>query len=511
MSGHTFLVGAVAALLIAPIAASPATAQSEVAWSACAPTAPGESSLEGYLCATLKVPLNYKRPSGRQVTLGLVKHPAVLGSPRGTLLFNPGGPGDTGSAYLPALLGGFPARIVRSFGIVSWDPRGMGGLTTPVVQCFRNIEREEALFAKASFPPLNDNQVREFARTYANFNRHCRNADQALLRHVSTADNARDMDVIRQALGLQKIDYYGTSYGTFLGATYANMFPGKYRHMVLDGAIDPVAWAKPRGRLSTFIRAGSNVASAQTLQSFLRMCGSVSKDRCAFSAGTETKTVAKYERLIKATMRGVPTADGTLTANDVAGFTVGNLYLLRPAPGLSRFVGWPGLAQALQETWRSLPGRASLSAVQAYMGEERQPSVVCGESPNPRKRKAYLRQAKDSLDRFGVGSAAWTWIADCEDWPVKAADPHTGPWTNAKRPIVVIGTTGDPATPYSNAVSTAQLLPKGRLLTVKGQGHTALANPSACAQRRVAAYLLRDRLPGQQARPCRQDVRPFGP
>ncbi len=494
---------------------------STLTWQACGPVPDGDPSLTGFQCSSLHVPLNYNRPSGRTITLGMVKHPARSGHARGTIFFNPGGPSDSGSVYLPALLDGFGARILRHFDLVSWDPRGMGGLSSPVVMCFPSLEREEALIGPALFPPLTPAQQRDWGKRHSKMNRKCGDSDLALLRHVSTADNARDLDSMRRAMGLRRISYYGTSYGTFLGATYANMFPSNYRHMVIDGAIDPVAWTQPKGRLSTFMRAGSNVASAKTLRSFLRICGTKSTDRCAFSAGNSNRTVNKYNRLLAAAQDGIRTPEGPISANDVVGLTIGNLYLLNPARDYAKFIGWSALADDLQQLWQltrspatsrgaSVPSVAVEGAQRTpYMGAERQPAVICGESPNPATRKPYLRQATDSLERVGVGGSVWTWIAYCADWPVQAASPYLGPWDRVGNPIVVVGTTGDPATPYSNSVAASRLLPGARLLTVKGYGHTQLANPSACAQRRLAAYFFDGALPRGNAPDCRQNAKPF--
>ena len=508
----------VSALLVTSIYAPGGAQDADVAaagvnWSACPPVAEGQPSLADFECATVKVPLNYNKPAGRKITLGMVKHPATSGTSRGTIFFNPGGPSDQGSVFLPALVDGFGKRIVSNYDLVSWDPRGMGGMSTPVVQCFPSLEKEEKFLAPAPFPPLNKQEMQKWGSLHSTMFTKCGKGDVALLKHVSTADNARDMESMRKALGLKKLSYYGTSYGTFLGATFANMFPKSYEHMVLDGAINPVAWTQAQGRLSTFMRAGSDKASAATLQSFLEICGKKSADKCPFSAGTPKKTVNKFNKLIKAAEKGITTPDGPLTANDIVGITFASLYIVQPVPGSAKFVGWTGLAEYLQQFWELSKGASStsaaLSAKDSYMGAERQSAVVCGESPNPTNRDAYVKQAQKSLKDVGVGGAAWTWIGYCADWPAKAQSPYLGPWDNVGKPIVVVGTTGDPATPYSNAVAASRLLPGARLITVDGYGHTELANPSKCVQQRLADYFLKDKLPKRNAPDCQQNTKPF--
>ena len=202
---------------------------------------------------------------------------------------------------------------------------------------------------------------------------------------------------------------------------------------------------------------------------------------------------------------------------------------MHPLPGDSHFVGWSGLAQSLEMLWkasspatasahvattanpasaRTAESAASAAAAPPYSGAEQQLSVICGESPNPDKIAAYIRQAMLSERRAGLGAQVWPWIAYCVDWPVKAASPYLGPWNHHTNPIMVMGNTGDPATPYGNAVLESKLLPGARLVTVKGYGHTELGNVSTCAQNYVAGYLIRGVLPAR-GDTCNQNSPPF--
>ena len=521
--------GALAAIAsaLAPRTAATALQVPHIAWSKCPAAQSGDPSLAGLQCARLAVPLSYSDPAGRKISLGLVRHPAGTPGKRiGTLFFNPGGPGGLGSVFLPALLKGFGAWVIDKFDIVSWDPRGMGGLSSPAVQCFDTAAEERALVAPVDFPPLTSAQQARWARIHARLNRHCAGRDYALLAHVSTADNARDLDLMRQAAGEPKLYYYGTSYGTFLGATFANMFPGHVRAMVLDGAIYPPAWTSG-GSLSTFLRAGSDKATGATLDAFLSLCGTATTRQCAFSAGSAAATRKKYAALL-ARARKAPIVAGSgqpaISESSVIALTDGNLYLVHKVPGFTEFDGWAGLANDLQMLWkasspaapsgdrtataRTVTATAATTATEGYSGAEQQLSVICGESPNPGTGRAYIRQAGVSRRRAGLGGQIWPWTAYCVDWPVKAASPYLGPWNHHTSPIVVVGTTGDPATPYSNAVRTARLLPGARLITVSGYGHTELANPSTCAQDYLARYLINGVPPGAGAA-CEQNTPPF--
>ena len=204
----------------------------ELAWGACPQAAEGSAPTTGLLCATAIVPMDYARPYEVSFNLAVIKAPARDQSgAAGTIFWNPGGPSDAGTEFLPALIGGFSDRLRERFDIVSWDPRGMGGRTRPVVQCFENAD-EEATFItshlSASLPTTLEGLEVDFAGRRA-LNEACIKRNGDLLAHVSTADNARDLDLLRQAVGEERLNYYGTSYGTFLGATYINMFPDRVR------------------------------------------------------------------------------------------------------------------------------------------------------------------------------------------------------------------------------------------------------------------------------------------
>lgn len=492
-----------------------------VSWHACPSDIP---SLAPFQCADVVVPLDWSKPQGRTISLGVVRHAARKPAQRvGVLFFNPGGPSDQGSVFLPPLVANFDPRVQDRYDLVSWDPRGMGGLSSPVVQCFDSLDAETAFLDGVAFPPVTAAERRPYAERLAAFNRHCGGRDDELLAHVSTADNARDLDYLSRALGQKRTDYYGTSYGTFLGNTYANMFPSRVGRIVLDGTVDPLAWTRARGPLSTFVRIGSDRAWARTLASYFRECTKAGPVRCEFAERTTKATARKYYRLLaRAGTAGIEVQGQTFTRNDIVGTTLGSLYVVHPLPGFDRFIGWTELGQILEALWdassaptkaaartRLAPGTAARAAAAAsYMGQERQPAVVCGESPNPTTVRTALTNARISVARAGLGGATWPWIGYCVGWPVKAASPYEGPFNRVKAHILVIGVTGDPATPYDNAVHVARELPGGRLLTVVGYGHTALANGSACAESKVADYLLTGALPRRGTR-CAENLPPF--
>lgn len=507
-------------------------------WAPC-PTAPdGQASTVGFECATAAVPVDHGDPGGDTFELAVIKHAATGDGPKvGTVFWNPGGPSDAGTEYLPVALDGFPDEVRQRFDIISWDPRGMGGGTTPVVQCFDSEAQEGAFLAGGPQSlPVTDEELAAFVQFRRQFSEHCTDTAGELLSHVSTADNARDLDLLRRAVGEDQISYYGTSYGTFLGATYVNMFPDSVRNAVLDGAVFPTAWAEPDGDdpdLTTFLRVGSDEGGVATLAELFRQCGLVDATRCAFSAGSAEATTEKWSDLLAKVERSPVTLDGqTLTAADLLSFVQSSIYIIEPVPGFGRFPGWAAVAETIQQVWDAAGSSTTTTSTTSAAPEAtagttavpapdttsptgpsvyttsggRQLSVICGESPNPTTDAAYVAQAKSSYER--VGLTAWPWVAACTGWSAEAADPYLGPWDTYRAPVLVIGNTFDPATPYTSSQRMAEELADGRLLTVDGFGHTQLLNRSACAQELVAAYLVDGTLPPEGTR-CAQDGSPF--
>jgi pimeloyl-ACP methyl ester carboxylesterase len=522
------LAGLVAGLSPAP-AAGPAEPPVPVLdWQPCA-----EPAQHGFDCATAQVPLDYGDPQGATIDLAVVRHPATDPAQRlGTLFFNPGGPAGPGTVLLPQWLDFFPAPLRARFDLVSWDPRGVGASTA--VQCFATEDDEQAFFAGAPFKffPVGKAEERAWIDAYARFGQLCAQRNGDLLAHVSTAESARDLDLLRQAVGDPQLTYVGISYGTFLGATYANLFPDKVRALVLDGSVDPVAWTNggDSAFLSTFLRQESDLASAQVLDAFLTLCGQASPAQCAFSAGSAAATQAKWTTLLQR-LREHPVTVGSPPQT----YTYARLVTEMGETGLLFFVQrWTQVAELLQTLWTSSEPSAPLPAPTAatvalrnpalgsadqgpsagaeerYAGPEQQLAIICAESPNPRHPGVFRSLAALAYARAGDVGLRWAWITEpCASWPATAADRYAGPWDlPTAHSILVIGTTFDPATPYEGAVAMANALARARLLTVDGHGHTALVNPNTCASQHVSDYLVEGTLP-PEGTVCQQDQPPF--
>lgn len=322
----------------------------QLAWEACPPAPEGNAPTAGLLCATAVVPMDHARPGQGTFSLAAIKAPAREAAHRlGTLFWNPGGPSDAGTQYLPAAIGGFPDRVRDRFDIVSWDPRGMGGRTTPVVQCFDSAAAEAAFLAAGPRSlPVTPEEFAADAATRIALNAACiaRNGD--LLAHVSTADNARYLDLLRRAVGEARLSYYGT----FLGATYAKLFPDRLRAMVLDGAVDPAAWAGDAGQdlaLGTFLRVGSDRGSRATVGAFLDECGKVDASAFGFSARSPEATRRTWRALLERTRPGLSFGGVTLDGRDVISHVQGSISLIDPLPGFGRFPGWAAVGDFLRQ------------------------------------------------------------------------------------------------------------------------------------------------------------------
>jgi pimeloyl-ACP methyl ester carboxylesterase len=524
------LVGALCAA--AGLVASPTAMAVTSAAEPAVPTLNWQPCDGGFLCANATVPLDYANPTGATIQLAVTKHPATDPAHRiGSVFFNPGGPGGSGITSLQALYPDFPATLRTRFDLVSFDPRGIGQST--VLQCFDTIEQEQQFLADlpAGYP-IGDAQQRLWEDTFARFDRTCAAHAGPLLAHDTTADTARDMDLLRQAVGDPALNYLGASYGTYLGATYANLFPTRVRAITLDANADPVRWATGTDGtarwLSTFLRLGSDQGSAATLTAFLDLCGHTQVSACAFSAGSPAATHAKFDTLLdRLASKPVELAGFTFTKALTVGLVINLLYEVQPVANVSS--GWPGAATVLQNLWLrtsggSTPTTNALPAMNfafpdlgilpnadaPYAGRESELGVLCSDDPNPRVPAQYPTQAAFAAARSGVVGPYWAWIAEaCAQWPVLAPQRYTGPWNRpTARPILVVGNTVDPATPYQDAVAMSQDLADARLLTVRGYGHSALGNHSSCVDTIESAYFVTGALPPPST-VCQQDQPPF--
>jgi pimeloyl-ACP methyl ester carboxylesterase len=523
-------VAAMTCAIVPALGAAPAGASVQsipvprIVWQAC-PAGSAAAQAGGFTCATAAVPLDYQDPAGPKIKLALVNHAATGPVSRGVIFINPGGPGGEGTVQIPAWIGFMPAILLRDYDIVSWDPRGVGDSTA--VQCFPDAAAEAAFLGPYADFPARTSQQAGFISRWAAFGGICAARNGTLLQYVSTADTARDLDLLRRALGQPKLNYIGLSYGTYLGATYANLFPRNVGKMVLDGNIAPTAWTnggRPNASESLSMRIGSTTSVAQTLEAFLSICGQRSTQDCAFSAGSPAATTAKWDALLARLRQGPITIDGTaVTYTGLLGDVSDALDIVQPhaSPVTDGSIqGWSGAAAALQELWDArnaktasspAPAPSASVASQSYAGPEQGLAVECGDAPSPPASAFPGLQRLVLRSGGGVISLPDLWGDEpCSTWPVTQVDTYRGPWNAATSPILVVGNTTDPATPLQNSVAMSHELADARLLVVHGYGHTEFLNPSTCASNYETGYFLTGALP-PAGTVCQQNLAPFAP
>lgn len=513
---------AAAALLATPLV--PGTAQA-VPPARSTPRGPGVPVLRwrpcdgGFQCATARVPLDYRQPRGAAIRLAVLRHRATEPAHRiGSLFVNGGGPNEQIEGVLRAYHN-FPAALRQRFDIITFDPRGFGYSTA--IRCFPSEAAESKLLSGLPPFPAGAKQDAVWIRTYARFGRLCTQRNGRLLDHDTTADVARDMDLLRQAVHDPVLNYLGLSYGSGLGAIYANLFPARVGRMILDGNVNPVGWTHPDGILPVFLRLGSGQADAASMTAFLNLCGATTTANCAFSAGSPAATRARWQVLLHR-VRHHPVSIGSPPQR----YTYADVIASVP---LGQVSAWPSGAALLEQLWTaSAPGAstgrgaatpasaatrpaAAGTAAPPYTGLEQNLAVLCSDSANPRDPAAYQAAARLAYRSSGGFGLEWAWTAEpCAGWPDGGApDRYTGPWNRpTASTILLLGNTGDPVLPYQDSVALAHDLARARLLTVAGYGHTEANNPSSCALGYEISYLETGALP-PRGTVCREDTAPF--
>ena len=477
-----FAADTVAADSGAPRAMSPVG--DPIAWGECNPHG------EDLQCATIPVPLDWDRPNGRTIRLALIRHLASKPGQRiGTLFVNPGGPGDTGVGLVQGDPEGIDAFGDGRFDVVSWDPRGTWASTR--VRCFKSKRSETSFWAGASIPTKQAAAQRTVRRARA-LARRCGEVRGWLLPHISTADTARDLDHLRGLMGEEKLTYVGLSYGTYLGQTYANMFPDRVRAMLLDGVVDPVRYSRSaESRLAMFSGFADEV-----MDRFLSLCESQGPERCALAGGNHSPA-ERFEGLrarVKRRPIRAPGANGTELSPQK--LTYGDLLFSQFGP-LRAPSTWPQNAANLEAALR---GNASALANEAgpynsaagWGGATTSAAIQCADAPARRRPRAgpqVLKRLERVSTLQGPIHMAWEW-APCAAWPVRGEDNYRGPWTaTTPNPILLVNQTFDPNTGYANAVRAEQLLGNAVLLTQEGYGHLFFQNPSTCVEEAMADYL----------------------
>jgi pimeloyl-ACP methyl ester carboxylesterase len=436
----------------------------------------------GFQCARLLVPFDYSRPAWRRFSLPVIKLPASDPARRiGSLVINPGGPGASGITYALDATKVVSAAVRARFDVVGFDPRGVGG-SVPAIQCLTGPQLDK-FFATSDNPDTKAQLATVVAQSKL-FARGCEQRSGALLPYVSTRNAARDMDVLRAALGDAKLTYLGKSYGTYLGAWYAQLFPSRVRALVLDGAVNP-----DESAFSTSVVQAQGFEVA--LRSFTANC--VRLPGCPLGNGTVNAGIARLQGLLNRTMSSPLTshipgqpADSAMLLGGVSFALYSKSFWNYLRTGLTDAFAGNGTAMVLLAdslVQRQTNGQYT-NLMDAFM------AVTCIDRPWLRSLAAWSSAAATAAKAAPQFGEANIWGSlPCAYWPVPAAAPVRLRAAGAP-PILVVGTTRDPATPFRQAQALARDLKSGILLGWNGDGHTAYLEGSACVDTAVDRYLI---------------------
>jgi len=437
------------------------------------------------------VPVDYRRPGGGTVGLSVVRLPASDRSGRvGSLVLNPGGPGGSGVEYARRAGTVVSDAVRRRFDVVGFDPRGVG--QSDPLQCLDDAETDALIGADPT--PDDASEVRAVSRQFQDMAAQCKAKGGKLLAHVGTDEAARDMDVLRAVLGDRRLNYLGKSYGTFLGATYAQEFPKNVGRVVLDGAMDP---ALDAAEINIGQAQGFDVAT----RAFVSDC--VRSSSCPLGSDVDAG-IARLQRLMTdLDARPLPTRDPARPLTEGRG-------ALGVASAMYDDQFWPVLRQGLSSAFAG-DGSTLLALADALT--DRGPdgfhsnanTVIYAVNCLDRPVKGGAAAVQQSVPRFSRAAPIWgpflAWSElPCVYWPAKSTGRPQPVRAAGSGPIVVVGTTRDPATPYAWAQGLARELENGHLITYDGDGHTAYRRGSRCVDRAVDAYLLRGEVPKQGLR-----------
>ncbi|MDO5710366.1 MAG: alpha/beta hydrolase [Micrococcales bacterium] len=483
-------------------------------------------------CTTVQVPLDYAKPAAGTVDLTVSRRPADNPKGRIGLLFtNPGGPGGP-AAYTVGTFAQVLGRDARArFDIIGVNPRGTGDDQPALCE---GKPGQKVPDDPGWVFPTNAAQVTAQLAIDA-FNRGlCKNSKPAILSHMSSGDSARDIDAVRAALGERRINYYGISYGSHLGATYSQLFPRRVRTMVVDGTLDSVAWTTGRGdaaRTPMTARLGSQLGAQDALMSAIGECERLGPRYCA-----EHKTIrADWAQLRKLKTAPIKLADDFYITYDViVALTLGGLYDPEGVPDVltmihmfatmakegstpaKQSVTQARLAYQVVQHRDEVNRRTRLGYNPPAAAEEEEPpatpmyfasftGVVCDDGVGPADPQAWVRSAAIA-DRKAPGfGSLWTWSSSiCAGWPFHSTGVYRGSFTKrAAGGLLIMNSTHDPATPYSGALKMRLLRPDSRIVTVPGWGHS-VQDTSGCASRVRRDYLISGALP-KRDRTCAHD------
>jgi pimeloyl-ACP methyl ester carboxylesterase len=446
---------------------------------------------------SVEVPLDWSDPEGDTIEIAIMRHQSTAVKPLGSLLMNPGGPGGSGYDYVRdyAQYVVTPA-VLTDYDLIGFDPRGVNH--SNAVTCYTDpADRDEYLYGTYDAAYGTEGWVDQLTQREKDYAAACAENTGPLLGHIDAGSVARDMDVIRAVLGDEKINYLGYSYGTYLGTVYVELFPEKVGRMVLDGAVDPTvsdldALATQMGGFESALRA------------YMDDCQG-NDSTCPFTGDTAAGMAQVRTLLEGVDAQGLTGGDG----RELDSATVGTAI----AENLYSDSFWPDMTAMFRDLMAG-DADSAFAAADEYNGRNGDGSyqdnsndvysaVTCAEGDlgtddtDTLGDIAVLQQKAPTIgDYFGYDD---TFVLDalCSNWPYPVAELPTEFDAEGAPPILVIGTSNDPATPYANAVSLSTQLDSGVLISYEGEGHTIYAQGVPCVDDTVDAYLLSGTVPDE--------------
>ena len=461
-----------------------------------------ETDTATFSCAVITVPLDYANPKGETISIAVKKRAATGGHSQGALFINPGGPGDSGVSFAERAGNAFSPDLLSAYDIIGFDPRGVGSSTAITCSSDDDSSSSPAEPSATGTPSAGSTlsagtasggeSYEEWAestrQSFQELSKQCGSNTEpaALLDHVDTVSAARDLDILRALAGQEKLNYLGFSYGTYLASVYAETFPGNTGRMVLDGAIDPSLSLAEQG-------LGQAKGFEQALRTYVDYCQSSSG--CPLSGGTDAGVQQIRDLITSANSTPLATGDPNRTVTGADIVTALSEYLYTTEQN------WPPLTKALDQAINHRDGSAFAASEEQDSSSKDDgggafQAVTCLDYPvegDTTTWAAQYEQAKREAPIFADSAVGMDLV--CSVWGHNGTRKPAQIHARGAAPILVVGTTGDPATPYAWSKSLAEQLDSGQLLTWEGNGHTAYGGDASCVNDAVDAYLISGTMP----------------
>ncbi|WP_018157175.1 alpha/beta hydrolase [Demetria terragena] len=449
---------------------------------------------EGAQCAQLEVPIDYSQPSGGTLKVAVLKRKAT-GQRRGSLVVNPGGPGGSGVDYAAAADFIVSRDVRKAYDVVGFDPRGVQR-SAPIV-CYDAPKMDGQLGGDPT--PDDSTEQNAMMKSGRDFGSACKKKAPELIGHVSTVEAAKDMDVLRAALGSSKLDYLGKSYGTFLGATYADLFPKKVGRFVLDGVVPPDI-------TNSQVNQGQADGFERATKAYVKDC--VDSGDCPLG-GSEKEGMKRIRDFLKEVdAKPIPVTNDERVKKLTEGWASSGIAAAMYDQGM-----WGSLTKAFKSAFAG-NGNDLMALANSYSERDSEGNYSSNimqviSAVNCLDRQGSPDVADYRKDQANFTKTAPTWGpllawggAVCGEWPVKATGKPKKITAQGSSPILVIGTTRDPATPYEWSVRLNNMLDNSRLISWDGDGHTAYMRSNKCVDGATDKYLLEGKVPDKKDTKC---------